>query len=128
MTRLQSEFQRTCSHATRSPQGVRVLVILHLGLALMLAALVSGCPTAMKNPQASKPLRDINAVLADHDKELLAIQGVVGVSVGLSRDGTTTCLKVMLARKDSSVERRIPRALEGYPVVTEVTGEIRPLK
>ena len=101
---------------------------MHLGLALLTVALVSCCPIAMKNPQASQPRRDINAVLADHDKELLAIQGVVGVYVGLSRDGKTTCLKVMLARKDAAVERRIPRALEGYPVVTEVTGEIRPLK
>jgi hypothetical protein len=34
----------------------------------------------------------------------------------------------MLARKDASLERRIPRTLEGHPVVTEVTGEIRPMK
>jgi hypothetical protein len=76
----------------------------------------------------SAPLRDINAVLADHDKELLAIPGVVGVYVGLLSDQKTPCLKVMLARKDPSLEGRIPRTLEGYPVVTEVTGEIRPLK
>lgn len=74
------------------------------------------------------PLRDINTVLADHDKELLAIPGIVGVYVGLLSDEKTPCLKVMLARKDSSLERRIPRTLEGHPVVTEVTGEIRPLK
>ena len=81
----------------------------------------------MHRRPASAPLRDINAVLADHDQELLAIPGVVGVYVGLARDEKTPCLKVMLARKDRSLERRIPRALEGYPVVTEVTGEIRPL-
>lgn len=128
MTRLRPEVQRAFLRATRSPQGGRVRVILHLGLALLMAALVSCYPTAIKDPQAPKPLRDINAVLADHDKELMAIQGVVGVCVGLSRDGTTPCLRVMLARKDSSVEHHIPRALEGHPVVTEVTGEIRPLK
>jgi hypothetical protein len=77
---------------------------------------------------SSKAPRDINAVLADHDKELLAIPGITGVYVGLLKDNKTPCLKVMLARKDSDLERRIPRALEGYPVVTEVTGEIRPLK
>ena len=77
---------------------------------------------------ASAPLRDINAVLADHDAELLSISGVVGVYVGLLKDEKTPCLKVMLAREDSSLKRRIPRSLEGHPVVTEVTGEIHPLK
>ena len=82
----------------------------------------------MNSNSAAGAHRDINAVLADHDQELLAIPGVVGVYVGLSSDEKTPCLKVMLARKDSALERRIPRVLEGYPVVTEVTGEIRPLK
>ena len=77
---------------------------------------------------SSKTPRDINAVLADHDKELLAIPGVTGVYVGLLKDNKTPCLKVMLTRKDSDLEQRIPRVLEGHPVVTEVTGEIRPLK
>jgi hypothetical protein len=30
-------------------------------------------------------------------------------------------------RKNPETERRIPHLLEGYPVVVEVTGEIRPL-
>ncbi len=77
---------------------------------------------------APNPPRDINAVLADHDRELLALPGVVGVYVGLLKDNQTPCLKVMLARKDPGLERVIPRTLEGHPVVTEVTGEIRPLK
>lgn len=67
-------------------------------------------------------------MLADHDAELLALPGVVGVYVGLLKDNQTPCLKVMLARKDRDLERVIPCILEGHPVVTEVTGEIRPLK
>ncbi len=73
------------------------------------------------------PARDINAVLADHDDELMALPGVVGVYVGLLKDDRTLCLKVMLARKDPALERSIPRTLEGHRVLTEVTGEIRPL-
>lgn len=72
--------------------------------------------------------RDINAVLADHDDQLLAIAGVVGVYVGVKADGRTPCLKVMVVRKSAELERRIPRALEGHSVVMEVTGQIRPLK
>ncbi len=75
----------------------------------------------------SSPRRDINVVLADHDAQLMAIPGVVGVYVGLLGDQKTPCLKVMLARKDESLERSIPRRIEGYPVVTEITGEIRPM-
>lgn len=83
-----------------------------------------------RDPQAASPSppRDINAVLADHDDELLAIPGVVGVYVGLMKDDKTPCLKVMLARPPADLERRIPHSLEGHPVVMEVTGEIRPLK
>ena len=71
------------------------------------------------------PRRDINAVLAANDKALLAIPGVVGVYVGVLERGAP-CLKVMLAEKNVETERKIPSAIEGYPVVTEVTGEIRP--
>ncbi len=81
----------------------------------------------MAQNHSSSPRRDINDVLRAHDQELLAIPGVVGVYVGALADGKTPCLKVMLARKSPETERAIPKTLEGYPVVTEVTGEIRPL-
>ena len=76
---------------------------------------------------SSSPKRDINAVLAAHDKELMTIPNVVGVYVGVLDDGKTQCLKVMLAKKSAESERAIPRSLEGYQVIAEVTGEIRPL-
>src|SRR5436189_4474966 len=69
-----------------------------LGLVLCLC-FIAGCTHPMS--QRAAPLRDINAVLAYHDDELLAIPGVVGVYVGLLNDEKTPCLKVMLARKDA---------------------------
>jgi hypothetical protein len=81
----------------------------------------------MAQDKSSTPRRDIDDVLRAHDKALLAIRGVVGVYVGLLDDGKTPCLKVMLAQKSAETERAIPKTLEGYPVVIEVTGEIRPL-
>jgi hypothetical protein len=81
----------------------------------------------MAQTNSPSPKRDINAVLADHDKQLMATPNVVGVYVGMLENGKTPCLKVMLARKSPETERAIPRLLEGYPVVVEVTGEIRPL-
>jgi len=78
--------------------------------------------------QSPSPRRDINAVLAAHDRQLLALPAVVGVYVGVLADGRTPCLKVMLARPTPETERRIPREIEGYPMVTEISGEIRPLR
>jgi hypothetical protein len=52
---------------------------------------------------------------------------VVGVYVGLLDDNDTPCLKVMLIKDDPQLTRSIPRAIEGYRVVVEVTGEIKPL-
>jgi hypothetical protein len=94
-----------------------------LGLALLI-----GCQKSMAPGNSSSARRDINAVLAANDRRLMAIPGVVGVYVGLLDDGKTPCLKVMVARKTPELERAIPRNLEGYPVVTEVTGEIRPFE
>lgn len=74
-----------------------------------------------------RPKRDINDILAAHDKELLAIPDVVGVYVGTTEDGRTPSLKVMLARKNPESERKIPRTIEGYPVLTEITGRVRAL-
>ena len=51
----------------------------------------------------------------------------MGVYVGLLEDGRTPCLKIMLARKTAESRRAIPRSVESYPVVIEITGEIRPL-
>lgn len=90
-------------------------------------ACTTGCGELMAQNNSPSPKRDINAVLRDHDTELLAIPGVVGVYVALLEDGKTPCLKVMLARKTAETERAIPKTLEGYPVVSEVTGEIRPM-
>jgi hypothetical protein len=85
------------------------------------------CPQNMAQESSPRPARDINAVLAGHDKELLAIPDVVGVYVGTTEDGRTLCLKVMLARRNPESERKIPRMIEGYRVVIEVTGSIRAL-
>lgn len=80
-----------------------------------------------KHAEGSVPTADINAVLARHDKELMAIPGVVGVYIGLAEDEKTPCLHVMLARPDESLKKRIPSTLEGVHVITEVSGQIRPM-
>jgi len=98
-----------------------VIGLLCLGLFLV------GAHNNMAEDRSSAPRRDINAVLGDHDKELLAIKDVVGVYVGLQTDGRTPCLHVMLRQDSPEARKAIPSEIEGYKVVVEVTGEIRPL-
>jgi hypothetical protein len=89
---------------------------------IFVLSLLATSPQAMA--QNSSPTPDINAVLASHDKDLLAIPDVVGVYVGTIGNERQLCLKVMLARANPESERKIPRIIEGYRVVIEVTGEI----
>ncbi|HET9419432.1 MAG TPA: hypothetical protein VFO30_08835 [Chthoniobacterales bacterium] len=83
--------------------------------------------STMAQNASPAPQRDINAVLAAHDRDLLALPDVVGVSVTTLDDHRTPCLKIMLARHNPKTERAIPRSIEGYPVIFKVTGEIRAL-
>ena len=68
------------------------------------------------------PPRPIDAVLAAHNDELMAIPGVVGTAIG--RCDSVPCIRVFL--RDSSAGTAVPARLEGHPVVTEVTGPFRP--
>lgn len=68
--------------------------------------------------------RSINEVLAAHVDSLMALPGVVGTAIGLC-DGER-CIKVLLADSSAATKSRIPPRLEGYRVVAEVTGPVRP--
>ena len=102
-----------------------VLAVIGLG-----ASLWTGCsdrsPDAFTGPSAQRQLagdrlQEIHAVLAVHKRHsaaLLRLPGVVGTAVGLLPNGKPG-LKVLLA---SPEVRGLPSALEGIPVVAQVTG------
>lgn len=89
---------------------------------LWLAVAFAAC--SGKGRSATVPARSIDAVLAAHTDSLLALPGVVGTAIGLC-DGER-CIKVFLADSGSGTKAAIPPRLEGYRVVVEVTGTIRP--
>ena len=70
--------------------------------------------------------RDINSVMDAHVQELMAIEGVTGVAVGALEDGTPSILILIM---DESVELNslLPTEIEGHPVRTMVSGEIKPM-
>src|SRR5438093_13074585 len=96
-----------------------------LYLALIAPIFLSGCGQNMAQDSSLSPKRDINAVLAAHDKQLLAIPDVGGVYGRVVPDGRTPCLHVMLARKRPDTARKIPRSRAGHPVVVESTADMR---
>jgi hypothetical protein len=92
---------------------------------VLIACAVTTCrPHAPEGKAPPMPDRPIADVLAAHAPELMALPGVVGTYQGERPDGTPAIV-VMLASPEAGVERRIPRVLEGWTVVIEVTGEIR---
>jgi len=76
--------------------------------------------------RTTMPFRDINEVMQAHTAEMMALSGVVGIYIGETEDGRV-CIKVMVREKTDELEQKIPKTLEGYPVLIDVTGEIKPM-
>lgn len=92
-------------------------------MTLVLVAGAVACSGA-HNRGATVAARSIDEVLAAHTDSLMALPGVVGTAIALC-DGER-CIKVFLADLSPDTKGRIPPRLEGYRVVVEVTGTIRP--
>ena len=98
------------------------LVIRRVIAPVLLAGAIVACSGSQRS--ATVPARSIDEGLAAHTDSLLALPGVVGTAIALC-DGER-CIKVFLANSNSDTKARIPPRLEGYRVVVEVTGTIRP--
>lgn len=101
-------------------------------LALLLIAISCASPrrsqVGQPGDQDSVKRGDINDVLRRHDKELMAVPGVVGVAVGLMKDNKTPRLIVFAAKKTKEILDKIPQFIEGHPVEIEESGVFRPMK
>ena len=71
------------------------------------------------------PVKAIDEVLREHTKALMSISGVVGTGQGVLKG--KPCIKVFVIKRSPGPDMKIPDYLEGYPVVIEEVGEIRPL-
>ena len=95
-------------------------VIRRLRMAVLLSSVLVACGRRM----AVVPTRSIDEVLATHADSLMTLPGVVGTAIGLCEG--ERCIKVFLADSNAATKRRIPDRLEGYRVLVEVTGTIKP--
>lgn len=66
--------------------------------------------------------KNIAAVQADHEAELMALPGVVGVAVGESEG--KPCLLVYVEQLTPELKAKLPADLEGYKVEIEESGPI----
>ena len=98
---------------------------------LAFAVLVGGasCGKSPENERSAEivPGEAVVKAMDAHVDELMAIPGVVGVAVGALDDGKP-CIMVLVVKKTPKSEKLIPRAIEGFPVRIEVSGEIRPMR
>ena len=91
---------------------------------LLLAAAVACAACSGKGRSATVPARSIDQVLAAHTDSLMALPGVTGTAIGLCEG--ERCITVFVADSSALTRAGIPSRLEGYRVVLEVTGTIRP--
>lgn len=102
-----------------------------LVLSLFVFCLLIGCKSAVEDNQQNKKKnmqqnRPIEQVMKDHSDEIMAVPGVQGFYMG-ELDSTKLCITVMVDKKTEENQKKIPKEIEGYPVVIEETGKIRPL-
>jgi hypothetical protein len=67
------------------------------------------------------PQGRLEAAKRRNERALMAIDGVEGVSLGQTAVGKEALVVYL---RDSSVKRRVPLQIEGYPVETSITGQI----
>jgi len=72
------------------------------------------------------PKLTIEQAQEKYQDQWMAIPGVVGVGLGAVDDEPV--IKVLVLRKTPELEQKIPKEVEGYPVVIEETGVIRALE
>jgi len=60
-------------------------------------------------------------VIARHADRILAMPGVVGMAEGLFHN--KPCIQIHMAGYGHSLRKSLPVDLDGYPVITIVTGE-----
>lgn len=72
-------------------------------------------------PDLGTPSSGVTRAKERNEARLLSINGVKGVGIGRTAIGDDALVVFLV---DESVASRLPAAVDGYPVETEVTGEI----
>jgi hypothetical protein len=67
----------------------------------------------------------IQQVKAKHEKRLMEIPGVVSVGLGKDKGGKMVII-IGVDRPRADIADPLPQKLDGYPVIVQVVGSIKP--
>lgn len=74
-----------------------------------------------EDEEVNMPASQIESVKNRHELKLMQIDGVMGVGIGQNDIGDDAITVYLRSATDKA---KIPTELDGYPVTTEITGEI----
>lgn len=69
--------------------------------------------------------KTIEEVREAWEERLMAMPGVTGVGIGLTKDRRERCIKVYASREAAAGATQPPKEIEGYPVEVEIRGAFR---
>ena len=96
-------------------------------LILLLATITCGPKGGLDKQEGSRTNgMTIEAALKRHTDNLMAIPGVVGTAIG--QCDAKPCIMVLVVKKSPDLMQKIPQQLDGFPVIVNETGSIRPLE
>lgn len=104
---------------------ILVLVICTFVVTVVIVSCSSYGSNIREKEFSAVPGKTIEQVLKDNTSKWLDIRGVEGTAIGLC-DGQP-CIKIFTSIQPEKIQTKIPMAIEGYRVVLEHTGSIRPL-
>ena len=70
-------------------------------------------------------MRSIFELLKVYTDEWMKIPGVVGTGEGLHRG--KPCILILVQKNTQELMRKIPKLVDGYPVIIQETGEVKAL-
>jgi hypothetical protein len=85
----------------------------------------SGSGPVEYRPAEAAPRNAVERLRAREEARLLAIPGVTSVGIGLGPAGGEA---LVLGVLDAGVASRLPREIEGIPVIVNVTGPVEALR
>ena len=111
----------------RIPRLLLKMIISSIGMILICSSIATCANETDKNGEKGKQMvqKPIEEVLKEHTSKLMSIPGVVGTAQSLCEG--QPCIKVLVIKKTVELEQKIPKTLEGYPVVIQETGKFKAL-
>jgi hypothetical protein len=99
------------------------LAVLLLSLSISISGTYSAHVQDSTSHKSSHPKMTITEVLQKHTTQWMEIPGVSGTGEGKSSG--KPCIMVFIDHKSEVIKKKVPKTVDGYKVVLEVTGEIK---